>query len=57
MAKQTPLFRELNADDGEPETTEIESCCMNCYENVRKTITCKPTAFAPTPKNSFMTRI
>ncbi|XP_037044909.1 zinc finger protein ZPR1 [Bradysia coprophila] len=33
MAQQTPLFRELNADDADPETTEIESCCMNCYEN------------------------
>lgn len=37
MAQQTPLFRDLNADDADPETTEIESCCMNCYENVRKT--------------------
>lgn len=36
MAQQAPLFRELNADDAEPETTEIESCCMNCYENVNK---------------------
>ncbi|KAJ6640698.1 Zinc finger protein [Pseudolycoriella hygida] len=33
MAEHTPLFRDLNADDAEPETTEIESCCMNCYEN------------------------
>lgn len=39
MAQQVPLFRELNADDEDPETTEIESCCMNCYENVRKTTT------------------
>lgn len=30
-----PIFRELNADDPEPETTEIESLCMNCGENVR----------------------
>lgn len=36
MAQQTPLFRDLNADDADPETTEIESCCMNCYENVSK---------------------
>lgn len=29
-----PVFRELDADDPEPETTEIESLCMNCGENV-----------------------
>jgi len=29
-----PLFRDLTADDPEPETTEIESLCMNCGENV-----------------------
>lgn len=31
---QPPIFRELNADDPDPETTVIESCCMNCFENV-----------------------
>jgi hypothetical protein len=29
-----PVFRDLTADDPEPETTEIESLCMNCGENV-----------------------
>jgi hypothetical protein len=29
-----PIFRDLTADDPEPETTEIESLCMNCGENV-----------------------
>ena len=33
-----PVFRELQADDPEPETTEIESLCVNCGENVRKII-------------------
>ncbi|GAB0091911.1 ZPR1 [Sergentomyia squamirostris] len=28
-----PIFRDLNADDPEPETTEIESLCMNCMKN------------------------
>nr|CAG4650178.1 EOG090X06TU [Sida crystallina] len=28
-----PVFRELQADDPEPETTEIESLCFNCGEN------------------------
>lgn len=27
-----PIFRELNADDQEPETTNIESACMNCFQ-------------------------
>jgi hypothetical protein len=27
-----PIFRDLTADG--PETTEIESLCMNCGENV-----------------------
>ncbi|XP_066993713.2 zinc finger protein ZPR1 [Anabrus simplex] len=31
--KKQPLFRDLNADDPDPETTEIESLCMNCGEN------------------------
>lgn len=28
-------FKTLNADDIDHTVTEIESCCMNCYENVR----------------------
>ncbi|KAF2900788.1 hypothetical protein ILUMI_05388 [Ignelater luminosus] len=28
-----PIFRELNADDPDPEATEIESLCMNCHSN------------------------
>lgn len=32
--KPKPLFKSLNADDPEPETTEIESLCLNCGENV-----------------------
>ncbi|XP_076294070.1 zinc finger protein Zpr1 [Lasioglossum baleicum] len=31
--KTKPLFRNLTADDPEPEITEIESLCMNCGEN------------------------
>ena len=32
-----PLFRELTAEDvGDLETTEIESLCMNCHEDVSK---------------------
>ena len=30
-----PIFRDLNAEDPDPETTVIESLCMNCGENVR----------------------
>lgn len=30
------LFRPLDADDPEPETTTIESLCMNCGDNVPK---------------------
>jgi hypothetical protein len=29
-----PLFRGLTADDEDLETTQIESLCMNCGENV-----------------------
>ena len=32
-----PLFRELNADDDEPEASQIESLCVNCEESVSKT--------------------
>nr|CAG4651850.1 EOG090X06TU [Triops cancriformis] len=28
-----PVFRDLTAEDEEPETTEIESLCLNCGEN------------------------
>lgn len=33
-AKAKPIFRDLSAEDPEPETTEIESLCMNCEKNV-----------------------
>ncbi|XP_018320212.1 zinc finger protein ZPR1 [Agrilus planipennis] len=33
METKKPLFRELTAEDPEPETTEIESLCMNCQKN------------------------
>lgn len=29
-----PIFRNLAADDPDPETTEIDSLCLNCGENV-----------------------
>lgn len=29
-----PLFRDLDAEDVDPETSEIESLCLNCGENV-----------------------
>lgn len=29
-----PLFRDLRADEPEPESTVIESLCMNCGKNV-----------------------
>lgn len=32
--KSQPIFRELNADDPEPEATVIESLCVNCGKNV-----------------------
>nr|CAG4640886.1 EOG090X06TU [Eulimnadia texana] len=32
-SEKKPVFRELQADDAEPETTEIESLCVNCGEN------------------------
>ncbi|XP_003703451.1 zinc finger protein Zpr1 isoform X2 [Megachile rotundata] len=31
--KPKPIFRNLAADDPEPETTEIESLCVNCGKN------------------------
>jgi hypothetical protein len=30
-----PLYRNINADDEDPEVMEIESYCVNCEENVR----------------------
>ncbi|XP_063905343.1 zinc finger protein ZPR1 [Zophobas morio] len=33
MGTSKPLFRDLDPDDPEPETTEIESLCMNCHAN------------------------
>lgn len=32
--QKTSLFRDINADDEDPEVTEIESVCMNCEEQV-----------------------
>lgn len=29
-----PIFRDLTGEDPDPETTEVESLCMNCHENV-----------------------
>lgn len=29
-----PIFRDLQADDPDPETTEISSLCFNCGEEV-----------------------
>jgi hypothetical protein len=37
MGSTKPIFRDLDPDDPEPETTEIESLCMNCHSNVRIT--------------------
>lgn len=34
MESTKPLFRDINADDPDPEATEIESLCMNCHETV-----------------------
>jgi zinc finger protein len=33
MGSTKPIFRDLDPDDPEPETTEIESLCMNCHSN------------------------
>ena len=32
---QKPLFRNIDADDDDPEVTEIESFCVNCEKQVR----------------------
>ncbi|KAM3955722.1 zinc finger protein Zpr1 [Aphomia sociella] len=32
-AEQKPMFRDLSAEDPDPEVTEIESLCVNCYAN------------------------
>lgn len=34
IGKSKPIFRELKADDPEPEATVIESLCMECGKNV-----------------------
>lgn len=34
-ATEKPVFRDLSADDPDPEVTEVESMCMNCHKNVR----------------------
>lgn len=34
--EQKPMFEDLNVEEADPEVTEIESLCMNCYSNVRK---------------------
>ncbi|XP_049884253.1 zinc finger protein ZPR1 [Pectinophora gossypiella] len=31
--QQKPVFRDLTAEDPDPEVTEIESLCMNCHAN------------------------
>ncbi|VVC99043.1 unnamed protein product [Leptidea sinapis] len=31
--EKKPLFRDLNAEDPDPEVTQIESFCVNCYAN------------------------
>lgn len=33
MSQNKPLFRDLAGDDPDPETTIVESMCMNCHEN------------------------
>lgn len=33
MESNTPIFRDLTGEDQNPETTEIESLCVNCFEN------------------------
>lgn len=35
---QQPIFREINADDPNPETTEIESACMQCFKTGSTTL-------------------
>lgn len=32
-----PIFQDLQAGVENPGATEIESLCVNCFENVRKT--------------------
>ncbi|KOB72806.1 Zinc finger protein ZPR1 [Operophtera brumata] len=33
MEEQKPVFRDLSADDPDPEVTEVESMCMYCHKN------------------------
>lgn len=35
---QQPIFREINADDPNPETSEIESACMQCFKTGSTTL-------------------
>ncbi|XP_055845482.1 zinc finger protein ZPR1 [Episyrphus balteatus] len=35
---QQPIFREINPDDPNPETTEIESACMQCFKTGSTTL-------------------
>lgn len=32
---ERPIFRNLDGDDPDPETTVIKSLCMNCYKEVK----------------------
>lgn len=34
MAEKSGVFRDLDASDVDQNVTEIESCCMNCFQNV-----------------------
>lgn len=35
---EDPVFKNLSADDIDHTVTEIESVCMNCFENVSSSI-------------------
>lgn len=39
---ERPIFRDLDGDDPDPETTVIESLCMNCHKEVKH---CLPYLF------------
>lgn len=34
MAQANKIFPELSGDEPDHQTTVVESCCMNCFENV-----------------------
>lgn len=38
MAQAEKIFPDLSGEELEHQTTVIESCCMNCFENVSITI-------------------